>query len=693
MFNREKYLTMSMLLAWSINAAAPIVTAADTITEAEKQTIYRVSDFVGEWSVKGMQLSPNGKRLAFSRSYEDKTYLSAVDIKGSELHGLTDIPFDEDNFPINIRWATDERLVFTLRRKTKVARSKYYAWSEVLMSVNADGSDLQLLRTDGGGSRGLKHIDNADVISLLRDDPDHILVGKSRRRNWVQEYYDGAIDDVHKLNIKTGEMSLYMKGPKISSFKFHDWYADQKGHIRFGYGYDRKDNSVMIIRGRGDDDWKVLNDNELFEEGKFLPLQFGAGDNEFYVLSSLATGRMAVYRFDIATGTLGEQVFAHGRVDVTGIIYSFDKGKVVAAEYNEGGPKLQYLDEEYGKLRDGIARALKTGFSLWSTSDDDQNMIVLQGDERDAGSYYYYDAIGRKLNYLGSRIPNLNPDQMAKMESVSYETRDGLTIDAVMTKPRLNDGKPLPFIVLPHTNPNSRDSVEWDRTVQFLANRGYGVLQPNYRGSSGFGQRFRALGRGEWGRDMQNDLVDGVEWIIENGHAEQGRICIMGRGYAGYAALMGVARDGNLFSCAIGRDAPVDIKMMLKAERSLDEDDERYLEVAGDLKKKELNSISPADLIENINSPVLLYHREDAYYEVRQTRKFVKSLVKAKKPVDYLEVEQAKGANLYDANEDDEQFLALVEAWLLRVNPTPFLEEANRAGKVSNMPQTTNSSR
>ncbi|WP_020399673.1 S9 family peptidase [Kordiimonas gwangyangensis] len=693
MFKFKNLLAVPAMLALSIVTASTGVAGADNEPAADTQTIYQVGDFTGDWSVSGMKLSPNGKRLLFTQVVNGELQLMAVDILPTELRALTVIPFDNDSIPINLRWATDDRIVFTLRRKARVVRTKYYAWSEVLMSMNADGSDVQLLRTDGGGSGNLKHIDNADVVSLLRDDPDHILVGKSRRRNWVQEFYDGAIDDVYKLNIKTGDLSLYMKGPKISHFKFHDWYADQKGHIRFGYGYDRKGNSVMIIRGRGDEDWKVLNDNELFEEGKFLPLQFGAGDNEFYVLSSLATGRMAVYRFDIATGTLGDLVFAHDRVDVTGIIYSFDKGKVVAAEYNEGGPKLHYLDEEYGKLRSLLARALKTGFSLWSTSDDDKNMIVLKGDAQDAGTYYHFDAAAKKLNFLGARIPKLDPAQMAKMESVSYETRDGLTIDAVLTKPRLSKGEPLPFIVLPHTHPDGRDSVSWDRTAQFLANRGYGVFQPNYRGSSGFGQRFRALGRGEWGRDMQNDLVDGVEWMIENGHAQAGRICIMGRGYAGYAALMGVARDGNLFACAISRDAPVDIPAMLKAERSLDEDDERYQEVAGDLKKNELESISPADLVENINSPVLIYHREDAHYEVQHVRRFVKSLAKAKKSFDYLEVEEAEGANLYDANDDDERFLALVEAWLLKVNPTPLLKEANEAGKVARMQKTTESRR
>lgn len=682
-----KYLTVcAATIASTYLAPVTAVVAED----AAPQTIYQVQDFVGEWSVKGMLLSPNGKRLVFSQVYDDKIYLTPVEINGAELRALTNIPFDKDSYPTDIRWATDDRIVFTLRKKIKVRRTDFHLWSEILMSINADGSDPKLLRTDGKSS-SLKHFDNADVISMLEEDPDHILVGKSRRRDWVDEFYEGSVDDVHKLNIRTGDLSLYMKGPKIQDFKFNDWYADQKGRIRFGYGYDRKGNSVMIIRGSTDEDWTVLSDNELFEEGKFRPLQFGADDNEFYVLSSLATGRLAVYSFDIATGKLGDLVFAHDTVDVTGIIYSFDKGKVVAATYDEGGGKLQYLDDDYATLRGGIERALKTGFSLWSVSDDDKNMIVLQGNEQDPGSYYHYDAVGKKLNYLGSRLPGLDPTQMAKMESVSYETRDGLTIDAVMTKPRLHDGKPLPFIVMPHTSPSGRDSVEWDRTVQFLANRGYGVFQPNYRGSSGFGQRFRALGEGEWGRDMQNDLVDGVEWMIDNGHAQQGSICIMGRGYAGYAALMGVAKEGELFSCAISRDAPTDIPAMLRTARLRNNNDDAYSEVAGDLDKDELESISPASLISDIHSPILLYHREDAFYDVQYTRKFAKSLDKAKKTFDYVEVEGAEGENVYDANEDDLQFLSAVEAWLLKVNPTPLMQVAQKAGKVSAMPKTTQS--
>lgn len=681
---------MAASFAVSFSCAAG---AIDGTKEIDEQKIYTVGEFIRDWDVRGMRLSPNGKRFAFSMPSGDAIFLLIGDFIDNKFQAKTKIPFNHDGYPINLQWATNDRLIFTFRQKAKIIGTRHYAWTANLVSVKSDGTDMQLLRTDGGTGSGLKHLDNADVISLLRDDPDHILVGKSRRRNWIEEYYDGAVDDVHKLNIKTGELSLYMKGPKINRFKFDDWYADHKGHIRFGYGYDRKGNSVMIIRGRGEDDWKVLSDNELFEEGKFTPLRFGAADNEFYVLSSIATGRMAVYRFDIATGTLGDLVFAHDEVDVTGIIYSVDKGKVVAARYDDGGPKVQYLDDDYADMRSRISKALDTGFSLSSISDDGKTMIVTAGDERDAGSFYYYDVDGKKMEYLGSRYTSLHPLQLAKMDSIQYDTRDGLTINAIMTKPRLHDGKPLPFIVMPHAQPNGHDSVEWDSTAQFFANRGYGVFQPNYRGSSGFGQRFRALGHGEWGRDMQNDIIDGVEWLIDEGHAAEGQICILGHGYAGYAALLGMAQEGDLFSCAIARDAPVDVQRMLKDQGSWDEDDGGYLAVAGDLKKSEIDTISPATMVEKINGPVLLYHREDSNYDIKHTRRFAKALAKAKKQFDFLEIEEAKGADLYDYNKDHKQFLELTEAWLLKVNPTPLLEKASQTGKLSVLPELTQSGR
>lgn len=677
-------------------ACAFVVSVSVSGQEAqeEQQVLYGVGDFVREWGIGDIEISPNGKLLAFTAPVRGQTMLLIGTFDGGPLKPVSSTPFNDIIFPVAIYWASNDMLVLEMRQKIRMGRTSIYTWGSVLASMKADGSDLQLLRTDGRGDKSsYTHIDNTDIISLLRSDPDHILVGKSRRRNWIAEYYDGAIDDVYKLNIKTGEVSLYLKGPKISGFKFNDWYADHEGHIRLGYGYDRDDNSVIIIRGRGDDDWKVLSDNELFEEGKFGALRFGKGDNEFYVLSSLATGRMAVYEFDIASGKLGDLVFQHDLFDVTGIVYSNKKGKVVAANYNDGGYKIKYLDEDYEKVRDRISRALKTPFSIRNTSDDDDIMLVSAGDERDAGSFFYYDVKAARMRPLGSRLQGLQPKDMAPMDSVYYETRDGLEVTAILTKPRLHGDTPLPFIILPHTDPNGRDSVEWDSAVQFFANRGYGVFQPNYRGSSGFGNRFRALGRGEWGRDMQNDLIDGVEWLIDEGHADETKICIIGRNYAGYAALMAAINEGDLFACAVARDAPVDLASMMRDDDIYDEDDPEYQAIAGGLEKKELDQYSPLKHVSELDTPVLLYHREDSAYEVRHTQKFVKALSKGKKQFDYFEVPERKGADLYDPTKDLKLFLTVVEGWLANVNPTPLLLQAYEEGKAVTPPPMTKTGR
>lgn len=192
---------------------------------------------------------------------------------------------------------------------------------------------------------------------------------------------------------------------------------------------------------------------------------------------------------------------------------------------------------------------------------------------------------------------------------------------------------------------------------------------------------------------MQNDLVDGTEWLVDEGHAAEGQICIMGRGYAGYAALMGIAKEGDLFSCAIVRDAPVDVWKMLRDEDATSEGDDEYQQVAGDLKKKELATISPTNFVSDIEQPIFLYHHERAYYDIKHARTFVKSLIKAKKPIDYMEIERQSGVNLYDATEDDLRFLKLVEGWLLKENPTPLLKVAHKDGKVAAMPSLTQSGR
>ena len=655
--------------------------------------IVPISTFVDKRKIGSMQISPNGKSIVFVLLKGEVQYLVVADLVDDTLK-ITKVLFkDKDIYVSNPQWATDNRIVYTLNFETKIKRTSYKVWSSLLYSVDRDGSNLLALRMDGRtGTKSLKYIDSADLINVLPTEPDHILVGKSRNRDWVQDYYRGMISDVYKLNINTGEMELYMRAPKIKRVKLHNWYSDKTGYIRFGYGKDRKGNSVMLIRGKNDEDWQQLNENELFEEGKFSPLQFGSKPNEFYVLSAMATGRNTVFKFDISTGELDGKIFEHDRVDVSNIIYSHEKQKVLAAIYYDDKREMVFFDDDYKKMRLSIEKALGMDVYIQSQSKDEKNIILLAKDDTNPGTYYHYDVDKKRINYLGKKMTEIFSEEIARTKAMSYETRDGIAISGYITTPLNYSGEPLPTIVLPHQNPHSRDYKDWNYTVKYLANRGYVVIQPNYRGSTGYGHHFKSLGYGEWGGDMQNDLADATRWAIKEGFSHPNKICIMGKSYAGYAALMGVGTDPDLFKCAISWGGVSDIKQMFKDDRSLDTDSSYYQRVAGDAKKSELKKISPISYVKDIKGAVLLVHGEDdEYHKVKQSEKFAKALNKAGKPFDFYEMEETK--HYLNKPESKQLFLEIVENFLAEFNPTDTLRTLKDEEKLAKKTKMTLSNR
>jgi dipeptidyl aminopeptidase/acylaminoacyl peptidase len=658
-----------------------------------------ISAFVADSSIDNVKISPDGKSIVFLAYYDNiGSYLFVADLNEqgvSNKIGLMQVAQeDKDTHRIaDVNWANNDRVLFKLFVKTKVGGTKIKAWTSILYSVSRDGKQFTELRTDGSkAGKKLRHFSAADIINVWRDDPNHILVEKPRHRDWLQSYRRGEVSDVYKLNIYTGEMELYMKSPKISGVKLNDWYADQGGNIRFGYGEDRKGKSVMVIRGKNDEDWKRLSDNELFEEGKFTPLMFGSQPNEFYVLSSLATGRDAVFKFDISSGELDGKIYEHDNVDVSNLIYSHTKQKPLAAIYHDGKRQKVYFDKQYEGTISGLEKAAQGDVFIQSRSNDERNMIVFVNSDQEPGSYYHYDVEQKKLNFLGTKLSKIQPQLMATVKPITYMARDGVQISAYLTIPNTYKDEPLPAIILPHSYATGRDYWGWDYTAQYLANRGYIVIQPNYRGSAGYGDRFASLGRGEWGGDMQKDLADAAFWAIDEGYAKEDNICIMGKLYGGYAALMGVASDPNTYKCAIAWSGVSDIKQMFKDDDAYNTEYEYYQRIAGDKKKKELTEISPITFMKDIKVPILLMHGEDdQYHSVKQSRKFAKALKKAKKSFDYFEFEETK--HLLDTEVLRQKYLEIVEGFLVEHNPTPILLKMQNEKTLAKKHKSTRSNR
>ncbi len=649
------------------------------VKEETAQDIVPISAFAADTNIKNVQISPDGKSIVFVLHYKASgSYLFVADLTEEGIINKTALmqiaKENIDDIRISdVNWANNERILFKLFKRAKLKRTKVKVWTSVLYVVSRDGKEFKELRTDGSkAGKDLRHFSAADLINVWRDDPQHVLVGKPRNRNWLQSYQRGEVSDVYKLNIYTGDMELYMKSPKISGVKLNDWYSDRGGNIRFGYGKGRKGKSVMVIRGMNDQDWKQLSDNELFEEGKFTPLMFGSAPNEFYVLSSLATGRDAIFKFDIASGELNGKVYEHDNVDVSSLIYSNTKQKPLAAVYHDGKRKKVYFDDKYKATMQALEKAAKGDVFIQSRSDDEQNMVVLVKSDREPGSYYHYDVEKKKMNFLGTKLPEVQVQQMATVKPITYMARDGVQISAYLTIPNTFDSKPLPAIVLPHTYSTGRNYWGWDYTAQYLANRGYIVIQPNYRGSAGYGDRFSSLGRGEWGGDMQKDLSDAAFWAIDEGYAKEDSVCIMGKLYGGYAALMGVATEPDTYKCAIAWSGVSDVKRMFKDDGAYNTDYEYYQRIAGNKKKKELADISPITFVNNIKAPILLMHGdEDEYHSVKQSQKFAKALKKAKKTFDYFELEEVK--HTLGTEELRQKYLEIVEGFLMEHNPTETL--------------------
>ena len=401
----------------------------------------------------------------------------------------------------------------------------------------------------------------------------------------------------------------------------------------------------MLIK-RKNGEWYPLHDHELFEDRRFRMLGFSFDDESIFVMSSHITGRDTLFKFNLERGELAGKVFEHDEVDVSGILLSNARKKVVAAHYVNDYRTYEFFDEDYAKFRKSIDQALPNRNNyLVSNTLNEHFAIVLSVSPDDPGTYYIFYNLPdqpKRLVEFGIPYPGVVPDKLSPMKKVRYEARDTLSVPAYVTTPKYAQAGKLPAVIMPHGGPWARDYMTYDLWAQFLANRGYVVLQPNFRGSTGYGSRYEALGYGAWGRSMQDDITDGTRWLIDNENVDSDRICIVGGSYGGYASLMGVIRQPELYKCAVAFAPPTDVKMLLKEWGDYDEYNWDYFRVAGTLDKKEITRISPINRVEEINRPVLLVHgTEDGRVDFDHSKKLAKKLKKEGKEHKFVELEDS----------------------------------------------------
>ena len=295
------------------------------------------------------------------------------------------------------------------------------------------------------------------------------------------------------------------------------------------------------------DNWDVVATYDERELPDLNIVGFGDDPATAIVASRRGGDRFGLYEYNIISRALGRQLFQHSTVDIGapfgGPIYDPHTTKLIGVSFADDVWFRHYFDPELAgiqqKLEMLFADAAEVRPVSWST--DRKRFVVVTEGPKDSGSYFLYDAVKGSMTFIGKRFPKLPPSELGEMLAVKYPARDGAKISGYFTMPPGKAEKNLPMIVMPHGGPELRDTMQFDDWVQMLANRGYAVFQPNFRGSGGYGRAFTEAGHRQWGRLMQDDITDGVKALIKEGTADPNRICIVGASYGGYAALAGGA--------------------------------------------------------------------------------------------------------------------------------------------------------
>ena len=577
----------------------------------------RVEDFFKNPDFTGMQLSPSGKYLATLAPVEG--HRNIVVLETEQLQNARPVTALDDQDVAGFFWASDEVIVFTMDND---GREDFGLYS---VDLTAKRTRIKTLVEPEFSSTGLKF---ATVVATLPDDPDHIIV----QWNKTDPRYFG----LYKVNVRGGR-------PKLMTDKISDvtsWFVDHNGEPRGALAIDGL-NGRFLYRGADDEEFRTMREFNLLDE-TMSPLAFDYDNETLYVASNIGRDKAAVYTYNPETDELGEMLYGHDEVDVTGLIMSRERKKLLGVAYYDDYPQRVFFDDAERQIHENLEAAFPgRTVNIVSATRDEKMNILLVGSDRDPGEYYLYDRESGKARFLVSRMSWIDPEQMSPMNPIAFSSRDGLKIRGYVTIPKdRQEGERIPLIVNPHGGPfGVRDFWGFNPEHQFFASRGYAVVQVNYRGSGGYGREFEQAGYGKWGREMQNDISDAVNYLVEEGIADPERVCIYGGSYGGYATMAGLVFTPELYRCGINYVGVTDVALLFSTWPKYWEPMKELMKVQiGDPEDETfMESISPIAHVENIDDPILIVHgRRDPRVVIEHAEKLRGQLKKLEKPYEWL---------------------------------------------------------
>lgn len=602
-----------------------------------------MEDFFKDPLFDEIQISPDGTKVAALSMWKGNLNLYVIDLKTKKpamLTGMTTMGVSD------VRWVGSHRLIFSGTEEGNHIGG--------LFAIDADGKNSMTLAKSAAqaGAEGAHIYRSMDYLSPYGDSDTEILVTSNERRG-----YD---PDVYRLNVHTGTKKMVAWNPG----KIVDWLPDNKGAVRVGVGMEDRDLFLIYREGSKGDFKRVKT---WSRDGKINLLGFDQENQYIYVRSSMGRNTEAICLMDPKSGEVIKVLFEDPTYDA-GALVQDRHGKLLGFGIYRERPAAVFVDEFFRKTREAIDSALPGTYnSITSRSLDNEWFIVRAWSDRDPGTYYIFNTKQYTLEKLVARMPWLKPEQLSECRPIVYTARDGLTIHGYLTLPAGHDPKNLPLVVNPHGGPWVRDHWGFQDEVQFLASRGYAVLQMNFRGSTGYGRKHEEAGYNQWGLAMQDDITDGVKWAIAQGYADPKRIAIYGASYGGYACMAGLAFTPELYRCGINYVGVTDIALL---QKTIPESWER---MRADLENKTGNSkadrerlaeTSPLKNVDRIRAPVFFaYGEQDERVDMKHGTRMYSSLKSRGIPVEWMSrVDEGHGyrrkENVHDLYRAMEAFLA-----------------------------------
>ena len=562
-----------------------------------------IESFFKTASFSDATMSPNGRFVAMRLAVADRR-LSLVVLDLETMTPKTAAAFSESDIA-SFHWVNDERLIFSLT-DLRIAKADRDA-APGLFSVYRDGSALrQLVERQreflkSGLSDTLLPWNTLYLDGIGRRDTDNVLVR-------LVEGYGKSVNTfsrLQRLNTRNGRVTEIDSPPYSNR-----WLFDHSGVLRI-VETQQNDRHAILYNDPVTGQWRTLAEFGLFPD--FEPVAIGP-DNTLYVQSNRGTDKVAIYRYDLQGNMImPEAVISSNNYDIRGGLI-FNSHKLLGVRYLIDAEVTKWFDADMAAIQKTVDALLPRTTNRITRGFRSETPYVVIDAFSDVQPHLFllYNSATGKLSKLGAAHPDIDSKQMAQMDMIHYQARDGLSIPAYLTLPNMEVKKNLPMVVLVHGGPWVRDgNWNWNPEVQFLASRGYAVLQPEYRGSTGFGEHHFRAGWKQWGLAMQNDIADGAKWAIAQGIADPKRICIAGGSYGGYATLMGLVNDPDLFRCGINWVGVTDINLMYSVRWSDATDLQKNYGMPAMIGDQisdaaQLKSTSPLEQAARIRQPLLL---------------------------------------------------------------------------------------